>query len=313
MRKKIFKTGDFTKEGKGKWTADTVKKAIEAIKEIPITVGHVGDWRENGIPRTAIPKAGVVKDFALEGDYLTAEVEYNEYGKTAVESGAYEKFSIGFNASGKADHLAILGYAPPFHKDLDNAFAFSDDSNNEIIYIDFEENIKEGGNKMTIEEILNALVGLTLDDKLKIIASIKQSITPEQKMNFRHIAMEFAEAVKEEVKPKTEDEIRTEIRAEFAAEEKRKTVVNEFLTANKEKITPAMEKLGFKEFCDELSKTSGEIEFAENDKSTMFVRLQKIFEAIPAITKAIPGSEFTETDEDEMTKAYNKGFKGGND
>ncbi len=120
---RIFKAGDYGK--KGNYSADKLKSWVG--KEFNITAGHVGDWVNNGYPVTAIPVAGTCKvtDVDNEG-YLIGEFSYNSLGESIKDK--YPNLSIGIGANGEPNHLAILGYAPPHIKDLDQSFSeFSQD------------------------------------------------------------------------------------------------------------------------------------------------------------------------------------------
>lgn len=120
---KIFKAGNYGK--KGNYSIDTLKSWVG--KEFNITAGHVGDWLKNGFPTTAIPVAGscTVTDVDNDG-YLIGEFNYNSFGDSIKDK--YPNLSIGIGEDGTPNHLALLGYAPPHIKDLDQSFSeFSQD------------------------------------------------------------------------------------------------------------------------------------------------------------------------------------------
>ena len=133
---------------------------------------------------------------------------------------------------------------------------------------------------MTKEEIIAALAGLILDDKIAIIKAISGGITDEQRKTMRTLA--YAE-FEEKEEPKTEEQIRAEVAAEFEEKAERKNRVDKFLTDNKLKITPAMKKAGMEEFCKIIVEDTAEKEFSADEKITAFEKLEKIFEAIPTI------------------------------
>jgi len=120
---RIFKSGDYGK--KGNYSTDKLKSWIG--KEFNITAGHVGDWVSNGYPVTAIPVAGTCKVTDVDDQgYLIGEFAYNSLGESIKDK--YPNLSIGIGANGEPNHLAILGYAPPHIKDLDQSFSeFSQD------------------------------------------------------------------------------------------------------------------------------------------------------------------------------------------
>ena len=64
MPKKIFKAGNYGT--KGSYTKDDLQKWVGS--EFAITAGHVGDWKNNGYPTTAIPIAGMCKAVGVDDD-----------------------------------------------------------------------------------------------------------------------------------------------------------------------------------------------------------------------------------------------------
>lgn len=120
---KIFKAGNYGK--KGNYSKETLRSWVG--KEFNITAGHVGDWTKNGYPVTAIPIAGTCKVTEVDDQgYLIGEFAYNSLGESIKDQ--YPNLSIGIGEDGTPNHLAILGYAPPHLKDLDQSFSeFSQD------------------------------------------------------------------------------------------------------------------------------------------------------------------------------------------
>ena len=160
---RIFKAGDYGK--KGNYSTDKLKSWIG--KEFNITAGHVGDWVNNGYPVTAIPVAGTCKVTDVDDQgYLIGEFAYNSLGESIKDK--YPNLSIGIGADGEPNHLAILGYAPPHIKDLDQSFSeFSQDltSIEKTETIEFAEEDAQG----KIDEFVAYLKGVDAS-KIKLQA-----------------------------------------------------------------------------------------------------------------------------------------------
>lgn len=168
MRKRIFKAGDYGH--KGNYTTQDLKKWIG--KEFSVLIGHVGDYLKQGIPTSAIPKAGVATCVEIDSEgYVVGDVVYNNFGKEVTSKGAYDNYSIGIDVKGDPDHLALLGYELPHISNLDKAFSL-DKSNEDYKYIEFNQ----GGEKMTLEELLEALNLLPAEERIKVILSVLGSI-----------------------------------------------------------------------------------------------------------------------------------------
>ncbi|MGL6114404.1 MAG: hypothetical protein ACRC1R_05135 [Cetobacterium sp.] len=175
-KKKIFKAGDYG--NKGKYTVDDFKNWIGQEFSFPITIGHIGDYIKNKVPITAIPKAGIAKCLEIDTDgYLIADVEYNEFGKDITKIGAYDNYSLGIDATGNPNHLALLGFALPHIDDLDTAYMeFSSEIKpDEFQYIEFSK-----GGTMSLDEIFKALEELSAEDKLTLVLTALKNIDVTQ-------------------------------------------------------------------------------------------------------------------------------------
>ena len=163
MKKKIFRAGNYGK--KGNYPTELLQSWVDDGKEFSITLGHVGDWMKQGYPRTSIPVGGKAKCIEVDQEgNLYADVDYNEFGKTITETGAYDNFSLGVTKTNKPDHLAVLGYAPPHIKNLSQTFAEFGEEFEEIeTYIEFNE----GGETMTIKEVIEFLKGMDITETTK--------------------------------------------------------------------------------------------------------------------------------------------------
>jgi len=305
MRKRIFKAGNYPQ---GNYTKEDIVKIVENSKndKLPVIFGH---WSEYKV-KTAIPSAGTFSDFAVEGDYITAEVNYSKIGETMVNNEAYTNFSIGFGADKKIHHLALLGAMPPAVKDLDNAI-FSEIVKEDIINLEFSEDLmqnelkmetmisdniinKEEVESMKIEEILAMLGELNLEDKIKLVTSISESITEEERCALRktlNVTSEYAEEVKEVEEPKKEfSELDIERIAEEKANEKVRVINerNKALSLVKEKVAPAYHSIY--EYAIEVAVNDNEIkEFSEGIKER---NIDNIINNLEKMSKFIDTKEF---------------------
>lgn len=306
MRKRIFRAGNYPQ---GNYTKEDISKIVESSKndKLPVIFGH---WSEYKV-KTAIPSAGTFSDFAIEGDYITAEVNYNKIGETMVNNEAYTNFSIGFGENNKIHHLALLGAMPPAVKDLDNAI-FSETIKEDIINLEFSEDLmaeeikmetvvsdninnKEEVKGMKIEEIIALLGEMTLEDKIKLVTSISESISEEERCSLRktlNVTSEYSEDDKQEVvEPKKEfSESDIERIAEEKANEKVRVISerNKALSLVKEKVAPAYHSVF--EYAIEIAVNDKNVkEFSEGVKERS---IDNIINGLEKMSKFIDTKEF---------------------
>lgn len=289
---RIFKAGDYGK--KGNYSADKLKSWIG--KEFNITAGHVGDWVNNGYPVTAIPVAGTCKvtDVDNEG-YLIGEFAYNSLGESIKDK--YPNLSIGIGADGEPNHLAILGYAPPHIKDLDQSFSeFSQDltSIEKTETIEFAEEDAQGKidefiaffktvdvSKVNYKALFDVLY--EKDDEKYAVNKLKDlGYTVEKTAEFseetlRSIANNLGFVVNTKtVDNLTPQEIYAKAKAEFAREaerdETKKKLVSMFPPVLHKMLEFAINK------AYEEAEYSNIIEFSENEKASMATKLKEFSE-----------------------------------
>lgn len=241
MKKKIFQAGKYPQ---GDVSIKDLQDYINHSRDAPIILGHVAEWLAYKIPRTAIPRAGTIQNFSIEGDCLMAELDINEFGNTIIADGAYSNMSIGFRGD-KIDHLALLGYAEPACKYIDNLskndLAFSED-NSDIKEYAITINIEEGKKGMTLEELKKVIMdsvelskeekkelvkelvktsNFGIDEKTSIIEETMGEITAEEKAKMQ-MALGWGSYTKLETR---EDKLKVfgELTKEFAEKPKQKT------------------------------------------------------------------------------------------
>ena len=286
---RIFKAGDYGK--KGNYSADKLKSWVG--KEFNITAGHVGDWVNNGYPVTAIPVAGTCKvtDVDNEG-YLIGEFAYNSLGESIKDK--YPNLSIGIGADGEPNHLAILGYAPPHIKDLDQSFSeFSQDltSIEKTETIEFTEEDAQGKidefiaffktvdvSKVNYKALFDVLY--EKDDEKYAVNKLKDlGYTVEKTAEFSQDTLKsIADGLglmlsAKPVNDLTPQEIFAKAKAEFAREAERDETKKKLVSM----FPPVLHKL--LEFAVDKAYEETEytniIEFSENEKASMATKLKE--------------------------------------
>ena len=289
---RIFKAGDYGK--KGNYSADKLKSWVG--KEFNITAGHVGDWVNNGYPVTAIPVAGTCKVTDVDDQgYLIVEFAYNSLGESIKDK--YPNLSIGIGADGEPNHLAILGYAPPHIKDLDQSFSeFSQDltSIEKTETIEFAEEDAQGKidefiaffktvdvSKVNYKALFDVLY--EKDDEKYAVNKLKDlGYTVEKTAEFSQDTLKsIADGLGLMLSAKpdnnlTPQEIFAKAKAEFAREaerdETKKKLVSMFPPVLHKMLEFAINK------AYEEAEYSNIIEFSENEKASMATKLKEFSE-----------------------------------
>lgn len=289
---RIFKSGDYGK--KGNYSTDKLKSWIG--KEFNITAGHVGDWVSNGYPVTAIPVAGTCKVTDVDDQgYLIGEFAYNSLGESIKDK--YPNLSIGIGANGEPNHLAILGYASPHIKDLDQSFSeFSQDltSIEKTETIEFAEEDAQGKidefiaffrtvdvSKVNYKALFDVLY--EKDDEKYAVNKLKDlGYTVEKTAEFSQDTLKsIADGLglmlsAKPVNNLTSQEIFAKAKAEFAREaerdETKKKLVSMFPPVLHKLLEFAVDK------AYEESEYSNIIEFSENEKASMATKLKEFSE-----------------------------------
>lgn len=289
---RIFKAGDYGK--KGNYSTDKLKSWVG--KEFNITAGHVGDWVNNGYPVTAIPVAGTCKVTDVDDQgYLIGEFAYNSLGESIKDK--YPNLSIGIGADGEPNHLAILGYAPPHIKDLDQSFSeFSQDltSIEKTETIEFAEEDAQGKidefiaffrtvdvSKVNYKALFDVLY--EKDDEKYAVNKLKDlGYTVEKTAEFSQDTLKsIADGLglmlsAKPVNDLTPQEIFAKAKAEFAREaerdETKKKLVSMFPPVLHKLLEFAVDK------AYEESEYSNIIEFSEDDKASMATKLKEFSE-----------------------------------
>ena len=286
---KIFKAGNYGK--KGNYSIDTLKSWVG--KEFNITAGHVGDWLKNGFPTTAIPVAGscTVTDVDNDG-YLIGEFNYNSFGDSIKDK--YPNLSIGIGEDGTPNHLALLGYAPPHIKDLDQSFnEFSQDltSIEETETIEFAEEDEQSKidefsiflqgidpTKVKLQNLFDVMYEKD-SQKYSIIKLREQGYVVERTAEFSEETLKsIADTLgmiltAKPVNDLTPDEIYAKAKAEFTREAEREETKKNIIKM----FPPVMHKI--LEFAIDKAYEETEytniIEFSEEEKMSMANKLKE--------------------------------------
>lgn len=317
---RIFKAGDYGK--KGNYSADKLKSWVG--KEFNITAGHVGDWVNNGYPVTAIPVAGTCKvtDVDNEG-YLIGEFAYNSLGESIKDK--YPNLSIGIGVNGEPNHLAILGYAPPHIKDLDQSFSeFSQDltSIEKTETIEFAEEEDAQGK---IDEFVDFLRGVDATKiKLQALFDVMWDKDSEQTSinklkNAGYTVEKTAEFSQDTLKSiadglgfmlsaksvnnLTPQEIFAKAKAEFAREAERDETKKKLVSMFPPVLHKMLEFTVDKAY--EETEYTNIIEFSEDDKTSMATKLKEFSEGESPFKELFKNytnsKEFSETTISETT------------
>ena len=289
---RIFKAGDYGK--KGNYSTDKLKSWVG--KEFNITAGHVGDWVNNGYPVTAIPVAGTCKVTDVDDQgYLIGEFAYNSLGESIKDK--YPNLSIGIGADGEPNHLAILGYAPPHIKDLDQSFSeFSQDltSIEKTETIEFAEEDAQGKidefiaffrtvdvSKVNYKALFDVLY--EKDDEKYAVNKLKDlGYTVEKTAEFseetlRSIANNLGFVVNTKaVDNLTPQEIYAKAKAEFSREAEREETKKKLVSMFPPVLHKMLEFAINKAY--EEAEYSNIIEFSENEKASMATKLKEFSE-----------------------------------
>ena len=316
---RIFKAGDYGK--KGNYSTDKLKSWVG--KEFNITAGHVGDWVNNGYPVTAIPVAGTCKVTDVDDQgYLIGEFAYNSLGESIKDK--YPNLSIGIGADGEPNHLAILGYAPPHIKDLDQSFSeFSQDltSIEKTETIEFAEEDAQGKidefiaffrtvdvSKVNYKALFDVLY--EKDDEKYAVNKLKDlGYTVEKTAEFSQDTLKsIADGLglmlsAKPVNNLTSQEIFAKAKAEFAREaerdETKKKLVSMFPPVLHKLLEFAVDK------AYEEAEYSNIIEFSANEKASMATKLKEFSEGESPFKELFKNytesKEFSETTTSETT------------
>lgn len=298
---KIFKAGNYGK--KGNYSIDTLKSWVG--KEFNITAGHVGDWTKNGYPVTAIPIAGTCKVTDVDDQgYLIGEFAYNSLGESIKDQ--YPNLSIGIGEDGIPNHLAILGYAPPHIKDLDQSFSeFSQDLTaiEKTETIEFEE--EKTLNELTTEEMVAKLreQGYTVEKTAEFSQETLKPIAD-------NLGFIITNKPMDNLTPK---EIFEKAKAEFTREAEREETKKKIVSMFPPVMKPLMEFAIDKAFEEE--EYSKIIEFSETEKSTMADKLKEFSQGDSPFKKLfeniIKNKEFSTEEYDPVEDAKKTAELGG--
>ena len=312
---KIFKAGDYGR--KGTYSVDTLKSWIG--KEFNITAGHVGDWTKNGYPVTAIPIAGTCKVTEVDDQgYLIGEFAYNSLGESIKDR--YPNLSIGIGEDGTPNHLAILGYAPPHLKDLDQSFSeFSQDLTaiEKAEIIEFAEEDAQGKidefiaffrtvdvSKVNYKALFDVLY--EKDDekyavnKLKDLGYTVEKISEFSEDTLRTIADTLGMVISNKpVNTLTPEEIYSRAKAEFSREAEREETKKKIISMFPPVMKPLMEFAIDKAFEEE--EYSKIIEFSEEEKMSMADKLKEFSQGESPFKELFKNiSETLEFNKDDM-------------
>ena len=306
MKYILFKSGDYGT--KGNWQGDVFNRLIDNTNEIPIIPYHTSEFTERGMLKNEIPIIGKFKNISIEGDtIISSDIEI--FNKIDFKHRNVDRLSIEIE-DGKIKRVGALpvGVPPAAPTTSLKGLEFQETIKMEWIKQDSIINFRKE-DKMDLNAILEALKGMSIEDKIKIINTII-SLFSEEELGQAKEKLDLSKfQEKKEDKPvqKTEDQIKEEAKAEFRKE----TQVKEFMQKNENKITPAMKLLGVEKMVEKLILSTDTIEFSENGKNKELDSVEAltgIFENLPEYKKSeyeFSGGLST-TDVDKEVEEYKK-------
>ena len=285
-RVKVFEKG---KHKNLDFTIDKVKNIFGKVKDkVDGIYIHTSEWKKTGKDPVSVCE---FSNFDVDDKGVAyADAELNTKGLEFNKDGLFKGISVEIGKDNVLSKIALLplGVNPAI-----KGAEFSEDGEYYTEAEEFSE-FEEGEiAEMKIET-------MTIDEKLKFIKELSDSITPEQKKVFRTIAYEFQKAteeeenkmpmtkeemlefakregfdieVKEKAKPKTEAEMRAEIKLEFEAEKKADLEFSEFEKIVEKNVLPGNAKAYLDSFKLHQGNTDV-IEFSETEKCTELEHLK---------------------------------------
>ena len=306
MKYILFKSGDYGV--KGNWQGDVFNKLIDNTSEIPIIPYHTSEFTERGMLKNEIPVIGKFKNISIEGDtIISSDIEI--FNKIDFKHRNVDRLSIEIE-DGKIKRVGALpvGVPPAAPTTSLKGLEFQETIKMEWIKQEAIINFRKE-EKMDLNAILEAIKGMTIEDKIKIINTIISEFSEEELTQAKEKLdlSKFQEKKEDNSVQKTEDQIKEEAKAEFRKE----VQVKEFMQKNENKITPAMKSLGVEKMVEKLILSTDAIEFSENGKNkelNSVEALTGIFENLPEYKKSeyeFSGGE-SRTDVDKEVEEYKK-------
>ena len=205
---KVFGVGKWNKKlFSSKKIKDMLKNTGEKLDGI---FAHSSKWKKENKETL---KLGDFSNLKLSGNDLVADVEFNEKGGNYFDDGSIKGISVEMDKEmTKFTKVALLPIG--VKQAVDDAVVEFEEFEDIDYLIEFEEinnNIKEGGEEMSLKEEISKL---DKADKLKLAKEIVEG----EGMEFQAITPEPA---------KTVEEIKADLRLEFEAEAEAKKVSKE--------------------------------------------------------------------------------------
>ncbi len=186
---KVFSKKMSKNDSRKDMTDSQVNTIFGNVTEADAQYIHTSHWdKENKEPI----HIGKWENFEIKNGEVFAELSLNEKGLMYESDGVFKGISAeidGLNNSLINICVLPLGVASAC---VGTEFEEKNAYNTILEY----EIIKEGGNIVTIEEIKQAMLGLTLENKLELMQAIAQSVTADQKKQMRNVVYgEFEEKI----------------------------------------------------------------------------------------------------------------------
>lgn len=305
-RVKIFESGKYQQ---GEFNSDKVMGIFGNVKnKVSAIFAHTSKWKDTGKKPV---KIGDFDNFKVENKggkaIAYADLTLSEKGKMYKEDGVFKGISVEIPEDNLTD-IALL----PIGVNPAVAGAEFEEKGNTSFYFEYEEHeIKnQGGIKVSLEEIIAGMKGLTIGDRGRLLTNIVDTTGVGEKREFSAVIPwekleDFRETPKNtEFEGMSPEEIRKKIQTEEGAKNGIKEKARKFMEDNKAKITPGMKEAGLtEEFMQAVQTNPTDYEF-EGKKASVSEVLVNIFEKMPVIVKT--GSEFEHGSKGEDVEDPNK-------
>lgn len=296
-RVKVFQAGNYPQ---GEYSKEKVNEIFGVAERVDGIYAHTSKWAEKGEEPLKIAE---FSDFKVADGTVTALVEFNEKGQGYFNDSVIKGVSVEI----RDNTLSKVALLPIGVKPQVSGAEFAEEE-----YAEIEFEVIEESEELTKIDI-NAVKGMSLDDRMAIITAVFGSLTNDEKEGIRQLYWADFEKKESEQpqKAKTEAEIRAEITAEFERKEKGNTLKQ----AMKKKVVPCMQSIV--EFAiDEALAKSGTIEFEVEGKKENVSYFEKIEKEINSMPDAanfqseVERMEFGEFEDvagdDFMKKSYDE-------
>lgn len=265
MKKKIkvFKAGKYPQ---GEFSEERVKKIFGNVKnKIETIFSHTSKWKTGETPVAV----GEFSNFEIIGNEVFGEIEFNENGSKYYRDGILKGVSVEINN----DTLTRVAVLPIGINPAVSGSEFEEDNS---IIIEFED----AQQSVTVADILDAINKLNAaeltDTELDLLYGAIWNMS-DRKYWADKLQADGYTVTKVEMQQLTQEEMRALVRREVEFETRRdclkEAIKTKFRLPQHEIVEFAIEEA--------FKNRDTILEFSENEKTSMFERIEKTIEALP--------------------------------